>query len=151
MPLAALAPFRCTAPAQEPPPLEYLRSDGPHALDVWLEVELQAARASRPEVISRTNFKDMYWTLPQMLAHHTVGGCNLRPGDLLASGTVSGPTPESVGSLLELTWRGTRPLRLTTGEQRGFLEDGDTVILHGWCAGPDFRVGFGECRGTIRP
>ena len=151
VPLAALEPFRCAGPPQDPEPLPYLRTSGPQSFDIRLQVELQTASLTAPQVISRTNLREAYWTPPQMLVHHTVGGCNLRPGDLLASGTISGDTPESSGSLLELTWRGQRPLKLRSGEQRGFLADGDTVILRGWCDGDGYRVGFGACRGTILP
>lgn len=150
VPIAALEPFRCSGPLQDPQPLPYLQHPGAHALDIHLEVGLQSARMTAPYVVSRTNLRELYWTLPQMVAHHTIGGCNLRPGDLLATGTISGPTPDSLGSLLELTRRGERPLHLPNGEGRVFLEDGDTVILSGWAEGVDYRVGFGECRGTIR-
>jgi fumarylacetoacetase len=154
VPAEALEPFRRPLPAQEPPPPTYLRPPAGEVLrtyDIEVEVALQPARADAAAVISRTNYAELYWSPEQMLAHHTVGGCNLRPGDLLASGTVSGRGPGAQGCLLELTERARRPLRLPGGETRGFLEDGDTVILSGWCTGPDYRVGFGECRGTIRP
>ena len=101
--------------------------------------------------ICASNFKYLYWSLAQQLAHHTVNGCNLRPGDLLASGTISGPTPDSYGSLLELAWRGTRPLTLPGGEQRSFLQDGDRVTMTGWCQGDGYRVGFGTVTGTVLP
>jgi fumarylacetoacetase len=105
-----------------------------------------------PVRLSATNFRSMYWTLPQMIAHHTSGGCNLRPGDLIGSGTVSGPEKHNRGCLLELTWKGAEPIDLPTGETRRFLEDGDEVILRGWCERPGFRrIGFGECRGVITP
>ena len=149
VPAAALEPFRCDGPVQNPPPLEYLRTDGPQAFDIRLEVALQTARMKVPQVVCRTNLEALYWSFPQLLAHHTSNGCNLRPGDLLASGTVSGPSPGSFGSLLETTERGGRPLRLVSGEERAFLADGDTVVLHGTCEGPHYRLGFGECRGTI--
>jgi fumarylacetoacetase len=105
---------------------------------------------SEPARISRGNFRSMYWTLAQMVAHHTSNGCNLRPGDLIGSGTVSGPEKQNRGCLLEITWRGTEALELPGGETRRFLEDGDEVILHGWCEAPGFRrIGLGECRGRI--
>ena len=105
-----------------------------------------------PARLSRASFADMYWTMAQMLAHHASNGCNLRPGDLLASGTVSGPERESRGCLLELTWRGAEPVRLPSGEERRFLEDGDEVILRGTCERAGFaRIGFGECRGEVLP
>ncbi len=105
----------------------------------------------RPHRICATNFKYLYWNIAQQLAHHTVNGCNLRPGDLLGSGTISGPTPDSYGSLLELAWNGTRPLTLPNGEQRTFLQDGDRVTLTGWCQGDGYRVGFGEATGRVLP
>lgn len=158
VPLEALEPFRCTGPRQDPPPLEYLRPDGAappsqrgSALDIHLEVTLRSARMPEAHVICRSNFRHLYWSMAQQLVHHTVSGCNLRPGDLLASGTISGPTPDSYGSLLELTWRGERPITLPGGELRRFLEDGDTVSLRAWCQGDGYRVGFGECTGTIVP
>jgi fumarylacetoacetase len=147
--LEALEPFRCPGPAQEPQPLPYLQSNGPWAYDIHLEVGLQSLQMAQPQVISRSNFRYLYWNMLQQLAHHTVTGCNLRPGDLLASGTISGPTPGSRGSMLELTWRGEQPLTLASGEQRKFLQDGDTVVLSGWCQGDGYRVGFGEARGRI--
>jgi len=103
----------------------------------------------QPFRLSRGNARDLYWTFAQMIAHHTSNGCNLRPGDLLASGTVSGPTKESRGCLLELTWRGSEPVKLPTGEDRRFLEDGDEVVMRAWCGDSDRRVGFGECRGIV--
>jgi fumarylacetoacetase len=147
--LEALEPFRCPGPAQEPQPQPYLQSNGPWAYDIHLEVGLQSLQMAQPQVISRSNFRYLYWNMLQQLAHHTVTGCNLRPGDLLASGTISGPTPGSRGSMLELTWRGQEPLTLVSGEQRKFLQDGDTVVLSGWCQGDGYRVGFGEARGRI--
>ncbi len=149
--LEALEPFQTSGPAQDPEPLPYLRQSGPHAYDIRLEARLQTARMDRPHTISATNFKYLYWSMAQQLAHHTVNGCNLRPGDLLASGTVSGPTPDSLGCLLELTWRGSRPLTLPSGEQRTFLQDGDRLSLTGWCQGDGYRVGFGEVTGSVLP
>jgi fumarylacetoacetase len=151
VPLEALQPFRCAGPAQEPAPLPYLRTEGPQAYDVHLEVYLQGARMAQPARVCASNFKYLYWSMAQQLAHHTVNGCNLRPGDLLASGTISGPTPDSYGSLLELAWRGTRPLTLPGGERRSFLEDGDRVSLTGWCQGDGYRVGFGSVTGAVLP
>jgi fumarylacetoacetase len=143
--MEALEPFRVAGPVQDPPPLPYLRSAGDWAYDIHLEVLFQGER------IVASNFKHLYWNVCQQLAHHTVNGCNLRTGDLLASGTVSGPTPDSYGSLLELTWRGSKPLQLRNGETRTFLQDGDRVTLTGWCQGAEYRVGFGEATGTILP
>jgi fumarylacetoacetase len=148
--LDALAPFRCPQPPQEPPPLEYLRTTGLHSYDIALEVQLGPAGGALT-TISRTNFRELYWSLAQMVAHHTVNGCNLRPGDLLGTGTISGPAPGAFGSLLELAQRGKTPVKLADGAERVFLHDGDTVTLRGACHGPGYRVGFGECRGTIRP
>ncbi len=149
VPMDALEPFRLPGPVQDPEPLPYLRTPGPGAFDIHLEVHLQTAQMSAPDVICRSNFKHMYWDMRQMLAHHTITGCNLRPGDLLASGTISGPTEDSYGSMLELAWRGEKPIPLTSGETRSFLQDGDRVTMTGWCQGEDYRVGFGEVSGTI--
>lgn len=149
--LDALAPFRTQQPAQSPEPLPYLRHEGAHAFDIHLEVAMRAASAKHATTITRTNFKYMYWTMAQQLAHHTVSGCNTRVGDLMGSGTISGPTPDSFGSLLELTWNGKHPLSLDGGEKRAFIEDGDELTLSGWCQGGGYRVGFGACRGTILP
>jgi fumarylacetoacetase len=156
----ALEPFRRPAfarPPNDPAPLSYLdsASDRQHGgFDITLEVLIQSASmvetSIAPMLISRGDFSAMYWTLAQMVTHHASNGCNLRPGDLLASGTVSGPTPESRGCLLERTWRGTEPLTLPTGEKRAFLEDDDEIIMRGYCekAGA-VRIGFGECRGVV--
>jgi fumarylacetoacetase len=160
--LEALAPFRVPAfprPEGDPAPLPHLDSSVNRragGFDLTLEVFLSSRRmrdAGYPAVrLSRSNLSSMYWTFAQLLAHHTSNGCNLRPGDLLASGTVSGPTEDSRGCMLELAWRGTNPVALPTGEQRRFLEDGDEVVMRGWCAREGFRrIGFGECRGTITP
>ena len=148
--LDALEPFRVSAPVQEPPVLPYLRDGEKSAYDIQLEAWYEA-RGSEPTRISAVNFKGMYWTMFQQLAHQTVNGTNVRPGDLYASGTVSGSEPGSEGSLLELTWKGTRPMSLPGGVTRKFLEDGDTVILRGAANGQGYRIGFGECRGTILP
>jgi fumarylacetoacetase len=126
------------------------------AFDVTLEVSLRTARMQAsgmaPAIVSRGSFADLYWTPAQLVAHHTSNGCNLRPGDLLASGTVSGPDPSSRGCLLERTWRGTEPLELPGGETRAFLEDGDEVVLRGYCeAEGAVRIGLGECRGVVVP
>src|SRR5262249_49034304 len=135
VPLAALEPFRCASPVQEPQPLPYLRSPGDWAFDIQLEVLLQGEKMDRPHRISATNCKHRYWNICQHLAHHASTGCNLRPADLLASGTVSGPTPDSLGCLLELAWKGTRPLSFPNGEKRTFLQDDDRVTMTGWCQG----------------
>ncbi len=149
--LDALEPFRCAGPAQDPQPLPYLRSSGDHAFDIRLEVALATEKMTSAETIAVSNFRHLYWNFAQQLAHHTVGGCNLRPGDLLASGTISGPTKESRGSLLEIAWGGKEPLGLTSGETRSFLEDGDRLTIRGWCEANGYRVGFGEVTGKVLP
>ncbi len=149
--LDALAPFAAEGPNQRPEPLPYLRSGGRRAYDIELEALLHTDQTPEGEVICHSNFRHLYWSVDQQLAHHTVTGCNLRPGDLLASGTISGPTPDSYGSLLELTWKGEKPLRLASGEERKFLLDGDRVTMTGWCQGEDHRVGFGQVTGKIVP
>lgn len=149
--LDALEPFICDGPPQEPPPLPYLFSKNHWTYDIDLEVQVQSAAMDAPFVICRSNFRHLYWNVCQQLAHHTVNGCVVRPGDLLASGTISGPAADSWGSLLELAWNGAGPLDLPDGTQRAFLEDGDTVIFTGWRQGDGFRVGFGEARGTVQP
>lgn len=154
VPLEALEPFRCDAPTQEPQPLDYLRAPNAAAkatFDIKLEVALQTQQQSEPFVICRSNFNHLYWSMAQQLTHHTATGCNLRPGDLLASGTISGPEETSYGSMLELAWRGTKPIKLPTGEERKFIQDGDTVIMRGWCQGDGYRVGFGACTGEVLP
>ncbi|WP_321893277.1 fumarylacetoacetase [Paraburkholderia tropica] len=147
----ALEPFRCARPEQSPQPLPYLRHAGDHTFDIKLEVDLCAAGADEVQTISRTNFRYMYWTMAQQLAHHTSGGCNVRVGDLMGSGTISGPTPDSCGSLLESTWNGQRPLQLPSGQTRTFIQDGDELVLRGWCQGDGYRVGFGACAGKVLP
>jgi len=146
--LDALEPYRVDA-NREDPVLDYLANSV--AFDITVEVWLKTRTMSEPVRLSRGNFRDMYWTVAQLVAHHTSNGCNLQPGDLLASGTISGPAKESRGCLLELTWRGTEPLELPSGETRKFLEDGDEVILRGYCERDGLpRIGFGECRGVVR-
>lgn len=159
--LDALAPFRApfTRPEGDPQPLPYL--DGAHnqavgafdvALEVWLQTPAMLASGSAGHLLSHSNFLDAYWTLAQLLTHHTVNGCNLRPGDLLGTGTLSGPAPEQGGSLLELSVGGKQPISLPTGETRTFLQDGDTVILKAHAQRPGARrIGLGECRGTVVP
>ena len=149
--LDALEPFRIAGPPQDPEPLPYLRNAGSNAYDIHLEVWLQSEKMATPQRISATNARHLYWSLAQQIAHHTSGGCNLRPGDLLASGTISGPTPDSLGSMLELAWKGTRPIALASGESRVFLQDGDRLTLTGWCQGNGYRVGFGEVSGRVTP
>jgi len=157
----ALEPFRVPAfarPEGDPAPLPYLRDAADAArggfditLEVWLASAQMRERDLAPVRLSQGNLRTMYWTFAQMIAHHASGGCNLRPGDLLGSGTVSGPEQGSRGCLLELTWRGAEPLTLPTGETRAFLADGDEVTMKGWCARDGAaRIGFGDCRGTVR-
>ena len=147
----ALKPFRKPLPAQEPAPLAYLRAAENFTYDIELEARLRTQTMDTVHVITRSNFRNLYWSMAQQLAHHTVGGCNLQPGDLLASGTISGPTEDSRGCMLELTWRGAKPLVLPNGETRKWLEDGDTLTLTGWADGDGYRVGFGEVAGKILP
>lgn len=147
----ALQDFAIANPVQEPTPLPYLQHTDPYTFDVNLEVSLNCEIMKRPVTICTTNFKNMYWTPKQQLVHHTVTGCNVRPGDLMGSGTISGETPDSYGSMLELSWKGTKPLDLGEGVTRKFLQDGDEVIMTGFCQGNGYRVGFGECRGKILP
>jgi len=147
--LEALEPFRKPLPPQDPEPLSYLRPSNDFTYDIQLEASLRTASMDKAHVITRTNFQNLYWSVSQQLAHHSAGGCNLQPGDLLASGTISGPTEESRGCMLELTWRGANPVKLPNGETRKWLEDGDTLAITGWCDGGDFRVGFGEVKGRI--
>jgi fumarylacetoacetase len=166
-----LEPFRIPGPARspsDPEPLPYLQSKdrtGGWGFDIQLEVLLSTAKmraaGTAPVRLSRGNLNQMFWTFPQMIAHHTSNGCNMMPGDLIASGTISGPDPESRGCMLELSWVGNgpdgkplprKPIALPTGETRTFLEDGDEVIMRGWCEKPGLRrIGFGECRGIIVP
>ncbi len=147
----ALEPFRRDNPAQSPEPLPYLQQQGRNAYDIALEIALQPKGAAAPATVCRTNFKAMYWTMAQQLAHHTVSGCNVRIGDLMGSGTISGTTADSCGSLLETTRNGAEPVALADGVKRGFLEDGDTVTMSGWCQADGYRVGFGNVTGTILP
>ncbi len=157
--LEALEPYRVAQPprgADDPPVLDYLQPAGDAAYDITVEVYLASQKmrdaGTEPLRMSRGSFTDMYWTIAQMLVHHSSTGCNLRPGDLLASGTVSGPTDESRGSMLERTWRGQHPIELPDGTSRKFLADGDEVTFRAFCERPGApRIGFGECRGVILP
>ncbi len=145
----ALAPFRVATPAREKPLLPYLCETKPMLYDISLEMGLTPDGDEQPTTIARTNYKEMYYSAAQQLCHHAIGGCQMNTGDLLGSGTISGPDPQSRGSMLELSWGGKQPLTLTNGQQRSFLEDGDTVTMSGHAQGPDYRVGFGECSGKI--
>uniref|UniRef100_A0A8C9WEV4 Fumarylacetoacetase n=1 Tax=Scleropages formosus TaxID=113540 RepID=A0A8C9WEV4_SCLFO len=152
VPMEALLPFTVPNEVQDPEPLPYLRHSDTYTFDINLFVSLKGTGAMKePVTICKSNFKYMYWTVKQQLAHHTVNGCNVRPGDLLASGTISGPDPESFGSMLELSWRGSKVINLGAGETRTFLKDGDEVSLTGYCQGNGYRVGFGSCAGVVLP
>jgi fumarylacetoacetase len=150
--LDALEPFREAGMARDPKPLPYLRSPGPGHFDIHLEVSLRSEKMRSPQVISRSNTRYLYWTMAQQLAHQASNGTPLEVGDLLASGTISGPEPGTYGSLLELTWRGRDPILLDeSGETRTFLEDGDELVLTGWAQGEGYRVGFGTAVGKVLP
>ncbi|MCY7361666.1 MAG: fumarylacetoacetase [Ignavibacteria bacterium] len=149
--LDALEPFKSVKVIQNPEPLPYLQSKDNWSYDIKLDVSLKTGQSNDSFIISKSNFKNLYWDICQQLAHHTVTGCNMRTGDLLASGTISGPTKDSYGSMLELTWRGEEPIKLPNGEERKFLADGDELIISGYCEGDGYRVGFGEVTGKILP
>jgi fumarylacetoacetase len=146
----ALEPFRVAGPSQDQPVLPYLSFSEDKNFDILLEVSIQNNR-DKPTLVSRSNFKYMYWNVNQQLAHHTVNGCNIQVGDMYASGTISGPSPGSFGSMLELSWNGQRPIKLNGGIERTFLHDDDTVILKGCAERNGVRIGFGECSGKILP
>ncbi|XP_019389253.1 PREDICTED: fumarylacetoacetase [Crocodylus porosus] len=149
--MEALMPFVLPNPTQDPKPLPYLCDEEPYTFDINLFVAIKGEGMSKPSTICKSNFKHMYWTMKQQLAHHTRNGCNLKPGDLLASGTISGPDPESFGSMLELSWNGTKEIDLGNGHSRKFLQDGDEVVMTGYCQGNGYRVGFGQCSGKVLP
>lgn len=149
VPLEALDPFRVAAPTQDPPVLPYLRCNGDQAYNIQLEAWLQSEKMTEPLRITSTNLRHLYWNCLQMLAHATINNARFRPGDLFASGTVSGPASDALGCMLEITRNGKQPLALPGGEARGYLEDGDRVTLRGWCQGQGYRVGFGECTGRV--
>jgi fumarylacetoacetase len=154
--LDALEPFRVEGPRQDPEPFDYLQAAQPWSYDIALAIDLQTTRmrerSTAPTTISQTNFRGMYWNIAQQLAHATVNGATARPGDLFASGTISGATPRTQGSLIELTWNGERPIELADHERRSFLEDGDEVTLRGWCEKRGARrIGFGTARGRVEP
>jgi fumarylacetoacetase len=147
----ALEPFRVHGPRQDPTPLPYLRQAQPNNYDLDLDVGLRAAQMNEAATICRTNFKYMYWSSVQQLVHHASSGCAMNVGDLLGSGTISGPEKHQRGSLLEISWNGTEPVELANGIVRTFLDDGDSLRFRGWCQGDGYRVGFGEVEGTILP
>lgn len=148
--LDALEPFRVKGPDQHPHVLPYLSFEGDKNFDIQLEVFIQPDK-SEATTVSRSNFKYMYWNMCQQLAHHTVNGCNIQVGDLYASGTISGPSPGSYGSMLELTWNGQKPLHMPNGTERKFIEDNDTVLIKGFAEKNGVRIGFGECKAKILP
>ncbi|OXS76600.1 fumarylacetoacetase [Domibacillus enclensis] len=150
VPLEALEPFREKGPAQEPVPFPYLQQRHPGGFNIQLKVDL-TCDDGETICVTETNFKHMYWSIAQQIAHHTITGCNMRPGDLHASGTISGPEPHERGSMLEITWRGAEPVTLQSGKTRSWVEDGDTVTMSGWCEGDGFKIGFGEVSGTVLP
>jgi fumarylacetoacetase len=145
----ALEPFRLQGPEQSPLPLPYLRQAQPNNYDLALDVALRAGTMNEAQNICRTNFKYMYWSSVQQLMHHASSGCAMNVGDLLGSGTISGPEKSERGSLLEISWNGSEPLELQGGVKRSFLEDGDSLVMRGWCQGDGYRIGFGEVEGTI--
>lgn len=148
--LEALEPFRTASPKQEPEVLDYLKFEGDKNFDINLEVYLQPENGEE-NLICQSNYKYMYWNMTQQLAHHTINGCNVEVGDLYASGTISGSEPNSFGSMLELTWRGQNPLKLSDGTERKFIENHDTIIMRGFSEKDGIRVGFGEVRGKVLP
>ena len=148
--LDALEPYRIEGPKQEPVPLPYLQQEGKHGFDIRLEVDIMPDNGE-PVAVTQSNFKYMYWTMAQQLAHHTVNGCKINSGDMMGSGTISGPTPDSYGSMLELSWQGTKPVKLKDGSERKFIADNDTVILKGYCENKDTRIGFGEVSTKLLP
>lgn len=151
VPLEALEPFRVDGPDQDPQVLPYLHFYGKKNYDVNLDVAIQPENSDGATTVTTTNFKYMYWNMAQQLAHHTVNGCNLNVGDMMASGTISGPEPDSFGSMLELSWAGSKPVKLDNGEERTFLEDNDSVIMKGFAEKNGFRVGFGEVKTKVLP
>jgi fumarylacetoacetase len=146
----ALEPFRTKGPEQSPEPLPYLQQKGEKAFDINLEVAIKPENAAET-VVSRSNFKYMYWSMAQQLAHHTINGCRVNSGDMMGSGTISGPTEDSFGSMLELTWGGQKPLKMKDGSERKFINDNDTVIIRGFCQKDNLRIGFGEVSSKLLP
>ena len=148
--LDALEPFRLDGPEQKPEVLDYLKYKGKKRFDINLEVYIQPDN-NDPTLVTQSNFKHMYWNMSQQLAHHTINGCNINGGDMMASGTISGPTPDSFGSMLELSWGGSKTVKLNDGSERKFISDGDTVIIKGWGTNDKVRIGFGEVSNKILP
>lgn len=148
--LEALTPYKVESPKQEPEVLPYLQFEGHKNYDVHLQVDI-VPENGEGKTVSNSNFKHMYWNMCQQLAHHTINGCNLQVGDLYASGTISGPTPDSYGSMLEISWQGKKPITMPDGTERRFIQDNDTVVITGYAEKKGIRVGFGECKGKILP
>lgn len=148
--LDALEPFRTQGPEQEPAVLPYLRTRGPMNFDIQLDVLIQP-HDGEPHLVCHSNFRYMYWNMAQQLAHHTVNGCNINVGDMYGSGTISGPTPDSFGSMLEIAWKGTRPVKMPDGSERKFIHDNDTIIIRGYAERDGLRIGFGEAATKILP
>ena len=146
----ALEPFRVKGPKQDPQPLPYLQQEGAHAFDINLEVSIQPENTEET-LVSTSNFKYMYWSMAQQLAHHTVNGCRVNSGDMMGSGTISGPTVDSYGSMMELTWGGKNPIKMKDGTERKFINDNDTVIMRGYCQNDEIRIGFGEVSSKLLP
>ncbi|WP_271856350.1 fumarylacetoacetase [Patiriisocius marinus] len=148
--LDALEPFRTEGPVQDPTPLPYLKQEGKMNFDIKLQAAIKPQNGEAT-VVCESNFKYMYWSMAQQLTHHTLNGCNVRSGDMMGSGTISGPTKDSYGSMLELTWRGQNPIKLSDGTERKFINDGDTVIMRAYCEKDGLRIGFGDCDGEVLP
>jgi len=149
--MEALQPFVCANMQQDPEPLPYLKHEDNYNFDINLEVKLAADSLKEPALLAKSNFKFMYWTMKQQLAHHSITGCNIRPGDLLASGTISGEERSQFGSMLELNWSGKMAIELPEGQTRKFIQDGDQIIMTGYCEGDGFRIGFGQVEGKLLP
>jgi fumarylacetoacetase len=147
--LDALEPFKAKGPDQEPAPLPYLKEEGETSYDIQIETFIKPKKEEET-LVSVTNFKNLYWSISQQLAHQTVNGCNVRTGDLYGSGTISGKDKKSFGSMLELTWAGKNPVKMNDGTERKFIQNGDTVIMRGFCQNNEIRLGFGECRGKVK-
>lgn len=148
--MEALEPFRCRGPIQEPTPLPYLQQKGKNTFDINLQVYIEPENLE-PTLVSKSNFKYMYWSMSQQLAHHTSNGCRINSGDMMGSGTISGPTPDSYGSMLELTWGGKNPIKMNDGSERKFINDNDSVIMKGFCQNSSVRIGFGEVCSKLLP
>ena len=146
----ALEPFRVKGPDQSPTPLVYLQQTGNHSFDINLQVGIQPENGEET-IVSKSNFKYMYWSMSQQLAHHTINGCRINSGDMMGSGTISGPTPDSYGSMLELSWGGKKTIPMKDGSERKFINDNDTVIIKGYCENNEVRIGFGECSSKLLP